>query len=113
MSPNKKALGEDEFKLYHQGIIKALKEKAFKFEVQPHVGDTAPEDTDISAWFDTSDTSDIQEVMVMSVSEEENLTFNEEEETVIQEEEEEIVIQEEEEEIVIQEEEELIINEEE
>lgn len=107
MNPNNKALGENEFKLYHQGIIKALKEKAFRSEIQPHIGDVPPEDNDVSVWFDTSDSSEIQEAMVMSVSEEES-------EVLIDEEEPEILVNEEE--LVINEEvdsEELTVNEEE
>ena len=101
MNGKNRALGENEFKLYHQGIIKALKEKAFRSEIQPHIGDVPPEDNDVSVWFDTSDSSEIQEAMVMSVSEEESedLTFNEEdvssEDLTFNEEEEELTFNEE------------------
>lgn len=86
MNGKNRALGENEFKLYHQGIIKALKEKAFRSEIQPHIGDVPPEDNDVSVWFDTSDSSEIQEAMIMSVSEEESEVLVNEEELAINEE---------------------------
>lgn len=86
MNGKNRALGENEFKLYHQGIIKALKEKAFRSEIQPHIGDVPPEDNRVSIWFDTNDSSEIQEAMAMSVSEEESEVLVNEEELVINEE---------------------------